>query len=383
MRLLIISSEFPPGPGGIGNHAHQLALNLHRLGWKVTILSPQDYASGEQAGRFNSAQPFRVFRVPSGRGRLREAFHRLRVAGRLAREHKPDVLLGSGRSGVWVASALGAIRRLPSAAVAHGSEFGMNRGISGAINRWAYHRASAVIAVSRFTRGVVEKARIRPRRTEVIMNAADGKRFVVLPETERRAFHQKAGFNGTPLLLTVGHVSERKGQEVVIRALPHIARKVPNLHYLMIGLATLQEQLSQLAGQLGVRDRVHFLGTVTNDDMVQWLNCADVFVMTSRTTPDGDCEGFGIAVVEAALCGKPAVVSAQSGLIEAIQDGVTGVAVPEGDATATAEAVISLLTDPARCQRMGAAARDRAVREQTWETCATKYDQLLREIIGA
>jgi phosphatidylinositol alpha-1,6-mannosyltransferase len=380
MWLVIISSEFPPGPGGIGNHAHQLALNLHRLGWEVTIISPQDYASGEEAERFNSAQPFRVIHVPSGRGRLREAFHRLGVACRLAREHKPNVLLGSGLSGVWVAAALGAIRRLPSAAVAHGSEFGMKRGISRAINRWAYHQASTVIAVSQFTRGVMERAGIRPRRIEVIPNAADHRRFTLLPETERQSFRQKAGFNGASLMLTVGHVSERKGQEVVIRALPHIARRVPDIHYLMIGLPTLQEQLTQLAEQLGVRDRVHFLGVVTNDDMVRWLNCADVFVMTSCTTPDGDCEGFGIAVVEAALCGKPAVVSAQSGLIEAIQDGVTGFAVPERDATAMAEAVISLLTDPTRCQTMGAAAWDRAMREQTWETCARKYDALLRQI---
>ena len=126
----------------------------------------------------------------------------------------------------------------------------------------------------------------------------------------------------------MGHVSERKGQEIVIRALPHVLAKLPDAHYAMIGLPTLRPKLTQLAKTLGVENRIHFLGKLGGDDLVRWLNCCDIFTMTSRMTQDGDCEGFGIAVVEAALCGRPAVVSAQSGLIEAIKDGVTGFAVP-------------------------------------------------------
>ena len=182
----------------------------------------------------------------------------------------------------------------------------------------------------------------------MIPNAADGAHFKVLPLPDREAFRRKALLNGGGLLLTVGHVSERKGQEVVIRALPHIVRKAPNVHYLMVGLPSLQQPLSRLAEELGVGDRVHFLGRVEPDELVCWLNCCDVFLMTSRMTDGGDCEGFGIAVVEAALCGKPAVVSSESGLVETIQNGITGIAVPEGEERATAEAVISLLLDPAR-----------------------------------
>lgn len=381
MRLLIISSEFPPGPGGIGNHAHQLALNLHRIGWDVAVVSPQDYVSNEQVAKFNPEQPFKVVSVSSGRGRFLEAIRRLRIANRLAREHRPDILVGTGLSGVWVTAALATIRRLPSVAVAHGSEFGTGSGMAGKLNRLGYERVAVVIAVSQFTWGVVKRAGIRPRRIEVIPNAADPKRFMVLPESARQAFRKAAGFNGGPLLLTVGHVSERKGQEVVIRALPDIVRKVPDAQYIMIGLPTLKEQMTRLAEQLGVRNRVHFLGSVANDDLVKWFNCADVFVMTSRTTSTGDCEGFGIAVVEASLCGTPAVVSRQSGLIEAIEENVTGLAVPENDVGATAEAVVSLLSDAGRRTAMGAAAQKRARRDQTWETCARKYDTLLRSLV--
>jgi phosphatidylinositol alpha-1,6-mannosyltransferase len=381
MRLMIVSSEFPPGPGGIGNHAHQLALNLQRMGWKIVVLSSQDYATAGEIEKFNSRQPFKVVKVHSGRKRLGEAFHRFGIAWRLAQDHKPSILLGSGVAGVWVASALGAIRRLPSVAVAHGSEFGMNQGVCGAVNRWAYQRAAAVIAVSQFTRRIVEQAGVRPKRIEVIPNAADQSRFFLLPQSERQLFRKKTRFNGGPLLLTVGHVSERKGQEVVIRAMPHIMRKLPNAHYVMIGLPTLKPELTKLAEQLGVSDRVHFLGSVPNGDMVGWLNCCDLFLMTSRVTAQGDCEGFGIAVVEAALCGKPAVVSNNSGLIEAIRDGTTGLAVPEDDENATAEAVVSLMSDPTRRLAMGEAARKHAEKTQTWPTCARLYDSALRSLV--
>jgi phosphatidylinositol alpha-1,6-mannosyltransferase len=406
MRALILSSEFPPGPGGIGNQAHQLALSLHRHGWELPVVSPQDYVTIEQAQAFNTQQPFRIVTVPSGRRHFAAALHRLRVAASLAQSYRPDVLIGTGLSGVAVAAALGALWRLPAIGVAHGSEFGVGPARSGWFKRLAhertdsgapasrhgvlsqrlirlsYGRMTAVVAVSQFTRHVMQQAGICPRRLEVIPNAADHQRFRVLPDSDRQAFRQAAGFNGVPLLLTVGQVSERKGQEVVIRALPEILSRVPGTHYLMIGLPTLQEPLTRLARQLNVQNHVHFLGVVNDLDLVRWLNCADVFVVTSRTTTTGDCEGFGIAVVEAALCGKPAVVSAQSGLVEAIAENLTGLAVPENDELATAKAIVSLLTDSSLRTVMGHAAEIRARHNQTWETCGAQYDALLRTLIG-
>ena len=381
MRLLMIASEFPPGPGGIANHAHQLLLNLNRLGWDLAVVCPQDYAGRDETEAFNCKQPFQVVSVPSGRGRFFEAFHRLRLSYHFCRKFQPDVVVGTGLSGVWVAAALATLRRLPCLAVAHGSEFGATRWLSLTLNRLAFERMGVVVAVSQFTRRVMESSGIRPERVEVIPNAADHRRFRLLPESECQAFRTAVGFGGGgSLLLTVGHVSERKGQEIVIRSLPEILKKVPNTHYVMVGLPTLKEPLTRLAMELGVENHIHFVGPVSNHDMLHWLNCVDVFVMTSRTTSTGDCEGFGIAVVEAALCGKPAVVSAQSGLIEAIQENVTGLAVRENDVAATALAIGSLLSNAGLRAEMGAAALSRAERDQTWETSAPRYDAILRQL---
>jgi phosphatidylinositol alpha-1,6-mannosyltransferase len=382
MRALIIASEFPPGPGGIGQQAHQLALSLHGRGWEIAVVSPQDYVTNEQALEFNARQPFRISPAPTGYARPWRALHRLRVAERMARTHHPEVLVGTGLSAVGLVATLSALRRLPAMAVAHGSEFGVGSKYRLGYKRLIYGHLTTVVAVSEFTRRVMRRAGICSRRLEVIPNAADHQRFRVLPESDGQAFRQRTGFAGGRLLLTVGQVSERKGQEVVIRALPEILNRFPDTHYLMIGLPTLQSELTRLARQLNVHHRIHFMGVVGDADLVRWLNCADLFVMTSRTTHTGDCEGFGIAVVEAALCGLPAVVSAQCGLVEAIEPNLTGLAVPENDELATAEAIVSLLADPPLRMAMGQAAQTRARCSRTWETCGAKYDALLRSLVA-
>ena len=378
-RLLLFSREFPPGPGGIGTHAWQLSSNLQRLGWDVSVISPQDYATDAEIEAFNVAQPYPVLRLPSGRGALLEALHRRRILAQRIREWRPDIVLASGQRAVWLTAATAGSQ--PWVAVMHGSEF-EGGAISRVLTRWSFGRADAVVSVSQFSRGVMEDAGVCSRRSVVIPNGADADCFRVLPGADAANFRAAHGLGASRLLVTVGQVSERKGQDVVIRAMPRLIERVPDVVYLIVGMPTRQTELTSLANALGVGDRVRFMGRLGTDDLVRCLNSADVFVMTSRRTAGGDCEGFGIAVVEAALCGKPAVVSDGSGLVEAIVNGETGIGVPENTPDATAEALIELLSDDALRARMARAALDRARGEQTWNIRTREYDALLREVSG-
>ncbi len=150
----------------------------------------------------------------------------------------------------------------------------------------------------------------------------------------------------------------------------------------MVGLPTRGDELRELARGLGVSERVHLLGRIASDRLTRLLNAAEVFVMTSRTTASGDVEGYGIAAVEAALCGLPSVVAGGSGLAEAVEDGHTGLVVPPEDPAATARAIVSLLGDDAARQAMGERARLRAEREQTWTRCAARYAETLGRLCG-
>ncbi len=382
MRILLFSREFPPGPGGIGAHAYQLTQHLTRLGWEVEVMTPQDYATEAEIREFNAAQPFSVMRLSSRRGTIREAWHRRRALAEYLESRRPAVVIATGQRSVWLAAWVCAKYRVPWLAVGHGTEFGARRGWQLAITRWAFERTTATVCVSQYTRGLMLSRGIRPSLDFVIPNGADEHAFGVLAQSEIDSFRGSLGWEAEYLLLTVGNVTERKGQEVVIRALPQILTECPKTHYVMAGLPTLKPQLTALAESLGVAGHVHFLGRLDARTLLRQMNACDVFVMTSRLTRSGDCEGFGIAAVEAALCGKPAVVTQDSGLSEAIVDGRTGLTAPENDATAVARAVIRLLRDPSLRSEMGIAARQRALKEQTWTERAAQYDQVIRQISG-
>jgi phosphatidylinositol alpha-1,6-mannosyltransferase len=378
--LVLMSSEFPPGPGGIGTHAHQLALGLVRRGWEVTVLSPQDYVSDREVDAFNAARPFEVVRLHRHSIKPLAAVYRYRELGRVVCATRPDLLLATGDRAAWVVARAAERFELPWVAVGHGTEFELPTRWERHLTRRAFQKASAVICVSEFTRSLVARAGIRCQRVYTIPNGADPGRFRVLPGVEIGAFRAALGIDADHLLLTVGNVTQRKGQEVVIRALPRVLEWAPRTHYLVAGLPTRRSEYEKLASDLGVARHVHFLGRVGADELVKLLNACDLFVMTSRMTPTGDCEGYGIAVVEAALCGKPAVVSRGSGLSEAILDGTTGVAVPQDDPVATADAITGLLLDADRRLDMGRAALKRALEEQTWDDRLGQYDAVLREV---
>jgi phosphatidylinositol alpha-1,6-mannosyltransferase len=183
-------------------------------------------------------------------------------------------------------------------------------------------------------------------------------------------------------LLTVGHVTERKAQDVVIRALPDVLRHFPDTHYLVAGLPTRRAEFAQLANELGVSRHVHFLGVVSDELLPRLYNLADLFVLVSRQAADGDVEGFGIVVQEAALSGRPSVVSRECGLEEAIQEGITGLAVPPDDPHATAEAIIALLRDDHRRRVMGEQAQQTA-QQATWSQRIAAYDRVLRDLLSS
>jgi phosphatidylinositol alpha-1,6-mannosyltransferase len=377
-RLLLLSSEFPPGPGGIGHHAYQLAGHLSRLGWDVTVLSPQEYVSAAERDAFNRRQPFAVTPLPgreAGRGWWAG---RLRAVAGAIRGRRPHVLLGTGRRALWLAAAVHSLTGIPWAAVGHGSEFtGGGRGA--ALTRRALHSAKAVIAVSDYTAGLI-RAAANPRRLVVIPNAADGARF--RPSVDTTALRRRWDLGEGPVLLTVGQVSERKAQDTVIRALPAILAHHPRATYVMAGLPREEAAFGELAAELGVAERVRFTGLVADEELAAVYNLADVFVLMSRRTAGGDVEGYGIVVQEAALCGVPAVVSQDCGLEEAIRDGETGLSAPPDDPAATAAAILSLLDDPDRRRAMGRRAREVAL-TATWAERVAAYDRELRALLPA
>jgi phosphatidyl-myo-inositol dimannoside synthase len=379
-HILILSSEFPPGPGGIGTHAYQLAKHLSAAGIEVKVLTPQDYTDPSEVANFNKQQAFEIVTLPAHRPIVVKWIIRLKAFTKTTRTFDPQIVIASGSRAIWLSANLLPIRNYCLVVVAHGTEFGAQSGLAAIITRVSANRAHGIICVSAYTHDAMRKLGVVKPTDFIIHNGADHQTFYPLPETEVVEFRQKEGVADKFVLLTVGNVSKRKGQEVIIRALPKILHSKPNVIYWMVGLPQEQTSLERLAESLGVSHAVRFWGRVDVHQLRSLYNACYLFVMTSRKLADGDFEGYGIAVLEAALCRKPALVSDNSGLAEAVKNGVTGIIVPQNDPDATAEGILSLANAPETLKTLGQQAQLNAIRCQTWDQVVARYLVVVNEI---
>ncbi len=382
IRLLILSSEFPPGPGGIGTHAYQIARELQRNGWAVLVITPQDYADEDEITVFNYKQAFEIVRLNHKKIAAIEGIYRIWWVIRWIRTWSPDIVFTTGERSAWIGALLAQLTRKPWVSVGHGTEFGKPLTPEKRLTRWAFNQANEVICVSRYTSTVMHQLGISPKKECVIPNGADDEMFYPDEKGITRSILTEIGIQkDSIILLTVGNATRRKGQEIAIRAMPAILKRFPKTEYLIAGLPTEKSRLEQLAIDLGVQQKVHFLGRVQPERLRSLYQVCDLFLMASQKLADGDFEGFGISVIEAALCGKPAVVSKGSGLEEAVVDRVTGFCVPESDPEKTADAVIALLEQPELQIQMGEAALQRAKEGYTWKIVGKKYRECIGELV--
>jgi len=379
LRLLVLSIEFPPGPGGLGTLAYQISHCLAQWGWQVAVATPQSHITNQEIEAFNNLQSFEITRFSFKGLAIFEGLNRLFITLQLIRSHRPDVILTIGWQSVWLGSLITLVTNIPYAAVGAGTEFLVLSRVERPMTRWAYQHAALVIFISQYTRKLAQSHGFNFSKDTIISLGADEDIFKPdLPTTNLR---QELKLTDSRVILTVGQVSERKAQDVVIKALPSILHDFPNAFYLIVGLPTNEAKLERLANELGVADHIHFTGMVPKSDLPLFYNLADIFVMVSRRTEVGEVEGFGIAVVEAGLCGKPAIVSNDSGLVDAVVPEVTALVVDPEDPEMTAAAIKHLLADDQLRQEMGAVARQHALEKATWRQQMKKFDHHLRNLV--
>ncbi|MDX2177260.1 MAG: glycosyltransferase [Candidatus Sumerlaeia bacterium] len=199
--------------------------------------------------------------------------------------------------------------------------------------------------------------------------------FARTAETAARVREIKRAHKGMPLLCFVGRLRYYKGLQFAVAALP----RLPKVQLLVIGDGPEREPLGRLAAELGVADRVHFLGTLSDEDVVAHLQAADLFVLPSHLPS----EAYGLSQIEALACGTPVVCcDLPTGVPWVNQDGVTGRVVPKADPEALAKAVADLLGDQHRRFAMSEAAHRRARAEFDVAVMATRIDAVYRAVLA-
>lgn len=360
-RILILTSEFPPQPGGIGNHAYNLAEQLSLNNFHIEVIADQRSKSGHEEVLFDDLLKFRIFRVSLTNFRLFMYLKRLKFLFNSIK--KADLVIASGKFSLWSVAFCSFFYDKKFIAIVHGTEVNFkNKFLKGSIAA-SLKRFSSIIAVSNYTKSLL--AHLDLPKVHVIPNGYNSEDWNVetIHDKNLDALH----------LITVGNVTERKGQLNVIKHLPTLIKTYPNVHYHCVGIPTQQEAFLRTARQLQVEKYLSFHGRLTLKNLQELLLKSTVNVMLSSPTASGDVEGFGIAIIEANALGLPAIGSKNCGIEDAIDNYCTGVLVASDNALEFLEAIKTILDRYPQYQRN---AIDWAEKHR-WEAIVKRYIEVI------
>lgn len=380
-QLLIVTDVFPPRVGGAGMVPEGIA---RALPGRVTVVAESLPGNAAAEAAYDAAQPFRVVRVPllygkvrwwpgKVRGLLTRLYNTLLLRPRASaavqralRESACNaVCLNTIHSTYWLPPLLKQARPgLKVVVYSHGEEWSAVNTNAG--RRWlaAMKQADAVVVISSFTRGCAIDAGLDPRRVHLITNGVDTARFS--PGAPSTALRERYGLGDAPILLCLARLDERKGQDVLLRAMPLVLQAVPDARLAIVGSGDDEARLRGLASELQLGSSVLFAGAVPNDEVLAWYRTATLYVMPNRTTETGDTEGFGLVFLEAGACGMPVIGGRAGGVPDAIVEGETGFLVDGRSADDVARRCVQLLCDGDLRSRMGQAGLLHAQRN-TWQ----------------
>ena len=373
---LLLTSNFPPLHDGIASWMSQLARHYGDDAMLVSLGSEPGQSASD------ARQTVRIDRMPIPRARLRNApgiIAWARRAAILAREN--DVTFtwcGNLKPPSYVGWTLRARMGIPYGVILHGTELlQMRKHGSGfrkrIIARMLLGSAAVIVTNSEWTRTMTLQLfddlniRVSSDRVVAVPLGADLDRFHAGVDTAK--VRTKYGLNGGRWMLTVGRLVEHKGQDQALRALALLRDSAPELRYAVAGSGGYGSELRALASELGVEDRVKFLGHVEDDELPALYNVAELYVGASRVAVD-HVEGFGISLVEAAATSLPVIAGREGGMPEAVVDGVTGLLADPYDSASLAKAIQSLLDAPAYAARLGAEGRRVAESRYSWQRVA-------------
>ena len=374
MTSLLVTNDFPPKVGGIQSYLYEL---WRRLPPEETHVLTTPYPG---AADWDAAQPFSIERV-----RRRVLLPAPGLAGRvdaIARERGADVIF---LDPVLPLGLIGRrLRAAPHVLIAHGAEVNVPGRLPGGrmLARRVLRAASGLVAAGEYPARAAARAAGTELPTLVVPPGVDPDRFRPLSGDERAAARHRFGLAADrPLVVGLSRLVPRKGFDVLIDA---VAGMDPGVQLAIGGAGRDARRLERRAGERGITGRCTFLGRVPDADLAGLYGCADVFAMVCRERWGGlEAEGYGIVFVEAASCGVPSVAGRSGGSHEAVVDGETGFVVDPHDAGDVRAALDRLLGDDALRERLGAAARKRAVQELTYDRQVGRLLPLTRGDLGA
>lgn len=187
---------------------------------------------------------------------------------------------------------------------------------------------------------------------------------------------KKFGLGNSLVLLTVCRLSRRKGLNYLLDAMPELLKIDKTIRLLIVGDGSEKKTLVSQCRSLGIEDRVIFVGAIPHDELNQYYNLADIFVLPSLH------EGLGIVFMEAMACGLPVVTTNRGGMVDVVEDGKTGFLIDVGDTKKLIKSLEKLIKDTKLREGFSKNAERRATSEFSWDKAADRYINAYKKAIG-
>jgi len=372
---LFITNDFGPRAGGIETFVHGLIERLPK--GSVIVYTSAQPNSAQFDGKW--LQEFGVEVIRDRRKILLPAPRVVKVCQKIIRDRKLSRVAFGAAAPLGVMTR--AMRRAGAkkvVALTHGHEVWWAKvpPFTFAI-RYMSKDIDAITYLGDYTRGEISKALSKSDASKLVQIAPgiDVEHFVPTDSSKLRA---ELGLTDKSVIISVGRLVHRKGQDKLISSLPAIKAAVPNVHLVLVGVGPHQDHLEKLAAKLKVADCVTFIGRINYAELPKYICVGDIFAMPSRSRFFGlEVEGLGIVYLEASACGLPVVGGKSGGAPDAVLVGETGLVVDGNDIFEIAEACIELLNNPELCALMGDNGRAWIIENWRWEIWASKYAALL------
>ena len=372
---LFITNDFGPRAGGIETFVHGL---IERLPKGSVIV----YTSAQANAQTFDAEWLLKYGVEVIRDRSKILLPTPRVikaCQKLISNRKlSKVAFGAAAPLAMMARAMRSAGAQKVVALTHGHEVWWAKvpPFSFAI-RYMGKNIDVITYLGDYTRGEISKALSEADASKLVQIAPgiDVDHFIPTDSSNLRA---ELGLTDKSVIISVGRLVHRKGQDKLIAALPEIKTAVPNVHLVLVGVGPHQDYLEKLALKLNVSDCVTFIGRINYAELPEYICLGDIFAMPSRSRFFGlEVEGLGIVYLEASACGLPVVGGKSGGAPDAVLVGETGMVVDGTNSSEIADACIELLNNPELCALMGANGRAWIIENWRWEIWATRYAALL------
>jgi phosphatidylinositol alpha-1,6-mannosyltransferase len=369
-KVLVLSENFPPVTGGSGRWFWEL---YSRLPKEQYLILADDILG---AAEFDKTHQLNILRIPltspewglksiSGLTFYWRVFRQIR---KIIKQYK-ITHIHCGRvihEGV-TAWLLKLITGTPYLCYVHGEdvETAATSGEHNLMVKQVCKHADIIICNSHNSANIVKRLNYASDdKIHVLHPGVDAALFV--PAATDDAFKQRMGWQGRKVIITVGRLQERKGQDMMVRATALLKQQFPEILYVVVGRGECLESLQALAAELGLNDHVQFLTEVTDTQMIKCYQQGDVFILPNRTIGN-DIEGFGMVLVEAQSCGKPVIAGDSGGTKETMLLNQSGFVIDCTNATSISITVAKLLADPERIAEMGKIGRKYVESELDWQ----------------